>query len=65
MTLKFLYTLLSRNCKNARIDIILDNSGLEFFGDLCLAELLLVKRGVSKVVFHGKVCVTITSLQSL
>ncbi|VDN40140.1 unnamed protein product [Gongylonema pulchrum] len=38
-----------------RIDIVLDNAGLELFGDLAVAELLVDKRGVHKVHFHGKV----------
>lgn len=45
-----------RNGEVDRVDIILDNSGLELFVDLTLAELLIGKCGVKKVVFHGKVC---------
>uniref|UniRef100_A0A0R3S481 Sugar phosphate phosphatase n=1 Tax=Elaeophora elaphi TaxID=1147741 RepID=A0A0R3S481_9BILA len=43
-----------RNGEVNRVDIILDNSGLELFGDLALAELLIAKGGVKKIIFHGK-----------
>ncbi|VDK87713.1 unnamed protein product [Litomosoides sigmodontis] len=43
-----------RNGEVSRVDIVLDNSGLEFFADLALADLLVGKCGVKKVVFHGK-----------
>ncbi|GLI59447.1 hypothetical protein VaNZ11_001272, partial [Volvox africanus] len=37
-----------------RIDIVLDNSGLELFADLCLADLLMSAGVADKVVLHGK-----------
>ncbi|KAL3101198.1 hypothetical protein niasHT_027954 [Heterodera trifolii] len=37
-----------------RIDIVLDNSGLEVFVDLCLSDFLLSKGLASKVILHGK-----------
>ncbi|KAI6230209.1 Sugar phosphate phosphatase [Aphelenchoides fujianensis] len=37
-----------------QVDIILDNSGLELFTDLCLGELLVATGLATKVVFHGK-----------
>ncbi|CAG9534988.1 unnamed protein product [Cercopithifilaria johnstoni] len=43
-----------RNGNTNRVDIILDNSGLELFADLALSDLLIQKCGVKKVVFHGK-----------
>ncbi|KAL3985047.1 hypothetical protein ACH3XW_37025 [Acanthocheilonema viteae] len=43
-----------RNSEVNRVDVILDNSGLELFADLVLADLLIGKCGVKKVVFHGK-----------
>lgn len=45
-----------------RVDIVLDNSGVEFFADLALANLLVGKCNVKKVVFHGKVCVFVKFL---
>lgn len=47
----------SRSGEVNRVDIVLDNSGLELFADLALADLLVGKCGVKKVVFHGKVCI--------
>ncbi|KAG2491266.1 hypothetical protein HYH03_010471 [Edaphochlamys debaryana] len=38
----------------ARVDLVLDNSGLELFADLCLADLLLEAGVASHVVLHGK-----------
>ncbi|CAI4223006.1 unnamed protein product [Auanema sp. JU1783] len=38
----------------SRIDIILDNSGVELAGDLTLADYLVTAGLVDKVVFHGK-----------
>ncbi len=49
------YSLLTKLTAPRRIDIILDNGGLELFGDLCLAEFLIVAGLVDTVVFHGKV----------
>ncbi|VDM93786.1 unnamed protein product, partial [Onchocerca ochengi] len=43
-----------RNDEIDRVDIVLDNSGLELFADLVLAELLVGKCGIKKVYFHGK-----------
>ncbi|EFO20189.1 hypothetical protein LOAG_08302 [Loa loa] len=43
-----------KNGEMDRIDIVLDNSGLELFTDLALAELLIGKYSVKKVIFHGK-----------
>ncbi|VIO98351.1 Uncharacterized protein BM_BM3723 [Brugia malayi] len=43
-----------RSGKVERVDIVLDNSGLELFADLAVAELLIGKCGVKNVVFHGK-----------
>ncbi len=37
-----------------RIDFILDNSGLEFVGDLCLADYLLSHQLVKQIVLHVK-----------
>ncbi|KAI6227496.1 Sugar phosphate phosphatase [Aphelenchoides fujianensis] len=37
-----------------QVDVILDNSGLELFTDLCLGELLVATGLATKVVFHGK-----------
>ena len=37
-----------------QVDIVLDNSGYELFGDLCLAEVLLRSPHVSSVKFHMK-----------
>ncbi|KXZ48615.1 hypothetical protein GPECTOR_26g518 [Gonium pectorale] len=37
-----------------RVDIVLDNSGLELFADLCLADLLLEAGVADRVVLHGK-----------
>ncbi|GFR41894.1 hypothetical protein Agub_g2681, partial [Astrephomene gubernaculifera] len=37
-----------------RIDLVLDNSGLELFSDLCLADLLLEAGVVDQVILHGK-----------
>ena len=36
------------------MDIVLDNSGLELFTDLCLADFLLASGVAVKVVLHGK-----------
>ena len=38
----------------SRIDLILDNSGLEFIGDMCLADFLLSNKLVETVVLHAK-----------
>ncbi|OZC05189.1 hypothetical protein X798_07842 [Onchocerca flexuosa] len=43
-----------RNDEIDRVDIVLDNSGLELFSDLVLAELLVGKYGIKRVYFHGK-----------
>uniref|UniRef100_A0A915CIZ6 Sugar phosphate phosphatase n=1 Tax=Parascaris univalens TaxID=6257 RepID=A0A915CIZ6_PARUN len=43
-----------RNAKLKRIDIVLDNAGLELFSDMVLADFLVTKSGAAKVVFHGK-----------
>ena len=37
-----------------RIDIVLDNSGLELFSDLCLADYLIESKLADSVTFHGK-----------
>jgi hypothetical protein len=37
-----------------RVDIVLDNSGVELFSDLCLADFLLAAGLAGSVVFHGK-----------
>ncbi|PNH11643.1 hypothetical protein TSOC_001501 [Tetrabaena socialis] len=37
-----------------RVDIVLDNSGLELFADLCLADLLLEAGAADRVALHGK-----------
>lgn len=50
---------LSEKCSSTqegRIDIVLDNAGIEFVADLALAEWLMKLRVTDKVVFHGKVC---------
>ncbi|PNW84689.1 hypothetical protein CHLRE_03g154700v5 [Chlamydomonas reinhardtii] len=36
------------------VDVVLDNSGLELFADLCLADLLLEAGVADRVVLHGK-----------
>ncbi|KHN76861.1 UPF0364 -like protein [Toxocara canis] len=43
-----------RNVESKRVDIVLDNAGLELFSDMALADFLITKRRVAKVVFHGK-----------
>lgn len=56
--LKFINTFFTMNfrpSKLSRIDIILDNAGLEVFADICLADFLISKNLVEKVFFHGKV----------
>ena len=37
-----------------QVGIILDNSGYELFGDMCLAEVVLRATKVSSVTFHMK-----------
>ncbi|GLC42562.1 Hairy/enhancer-of-split with YRPW motif protein 2 [Pleodorina starrii] len=37
-----------------RVDIVLDNSGLELFADLCLADLLTTAGVADRIVLHGK-----------
>jgi len=37
-----------------RLDVVLDNAGLEVFTDLCLADFVLSRGMVQRVVFHGK-----------
>jgi len=37
-----------------RVDIILDNAGLELYSDMCLADVLLQYGLADEVVFHGK-----------
>ena len=37
-----------------RIDIVLDNAGLELLGDMCLADFLTASGLADSVVFHGK-----------
>uniref|UniRef100_A0A915JL85 Sugar phosphate phosphatase n=1 Tax=Romanomermis culicivorax TaxID=13658 RepID=A0A915JL85_ROMCU len=44
----------SEKFSNRRLDIILDNAGLELFGDLCLAEYFLKAHLVQEVHFHVK-----------
>ena len=46
--------LLISNDIQERVDIVLDNAGFELFTDLCLAELLVDKKLVNRVVFHCK-----------
>ncbi|KAM3717378.1 Damage-control phosphatase ARMT1 [Dirofilaria immitis] len=43
-----------KNGEVNRLDIVLDNCGLELFADLVFAELLIDSYGVKKVYFHGK-----------
>lgn len=38
-----------------RLDIILDNSGIELFTDILLADFLIAKGFVKQVYLHGKV----------
>lgn len=45
----------SRHACGQRIDIVLDNAGLELFGDLVLADFLINVVKVGKVIFRGKV----------
>ncbi|CAL2047859.1 hypothetical protein CAEBREN_22604 [Caenorhabditis brenneri] len=42
------------NSKNRRIDIVLDNAGVELTNDLVLADFLLIRDFADKVVLHGK-----------
>lgn len=37
-----------------RVDIILDNAGLEFIGDLCLVDFLLTQHYVAQIILHCK-----------
>ena len=39
---------------DTQVGIILDNSGYELFGDMCLAEVILRTTRVSSVTFHMK-----------
>uniref|UniRef100_A0A914VE78 Damage-control phosphatase ARMT1 n=1 Tax=Plectus sambesii TaxID=2011161 RepID=A0A914VE78_9BILA len=48
------YNVLERMEGQKRVDIVLDNAGLELFDDLCLAEYLINSNFAKKVVFHGK-----------
>ena len=43
--------------ENARVDLVLDNAGLELFTDLCLGDQLISTGCARKVIFHGKVSV--------
>jgi len=46
---------LMKSLKNARLDIVLDNSGFELFTDLVLADFLVTYTPfISKVIFHPK-----------
>lgn len=48
--------LINFSCpKLLRLDIIMDNAGLELFTDMCLADFLISKDCIEKIVFHGKV----------
>lgn len=49
----FLLRLPVKNSQR-RLDIVLDNAGLEVFVDLCLADFIIAKSLADKVVFHGK-----------
>ncbi|KAG1678797.1 hypothetical protein FOA52_012837 [Chlamydomonas sp. UWO 241] len=40
--------------RSRRVDIVLDNSGLELYSDLCLGDALLACGLADEVVFHGK-----------
>jgi hypothetical protein len=40
--------------RSRRVDIVLDNSGLELYSDLCLGDALLAYGLADEVVFHGK-----------
>ena len=44
--------LLQQPCK--QIDIVLDNAGMEFVSDLCLADFLLTRQVIGQVVLHCK-----------
>ncbi|VDK60060.1 unnamed protein product [Anisakis simplex] len=43
-----------RNVESKRVDIVLDNAGFELFADMVLADYLVTKLKVEKVVLHGK-----------
>ncbi|KAF1755379.1 hypothetical protein GCK72_021948 [Caenorhabditis remanei] len=43
-----------KKLKNRRVDIVLDNAGVELAGDLVLAEFLLARGFADKVIVHGK-----------
>lgn len=45
-----------QNSKNRRIDIVLDNAGVELTSDLVLADFLLIRDFADKIVLHGKAC---------
>lgn len=49
-----IWRLISGEPKLSRVDIVLDNSGLEVFSDMVLADFLVKEMGVSEVHFHWK-----------
>ncbi len=44
----------SSSGSSRQVDIILDNSGVELFSDLCLADFLLASGLADSITFHGK-----------
>lgn len=51
---KDLINYLNNDVKDGLIIFILDNSGFELFGDLCLADWLINKGIAKKIIFYGK-----------
>lgn len=51
---QLVYDFLRNSKRKNRIDFVLDNAGLEFFGDLCFAEFLITSKFTDKIVFHVK-----------
>ena len=49
-----IWQLLSGDQKLSRVDIVIDNSGLEVFSDMVLADFLVKEMGVAEVHFHLK-----------
>uniref|UniRef100_A0A8R1HN70 Sugar phosphate phosphatase n=1 Tax=Caenorhabditis japonica TaxID=281687 RepID=A0A8R1HN70_CAEJA len=54
LTAKVLAPLLTNKSKSRRMDIVLDNAGVELTGDLVLAEFMICRGFADSVVLHGK-----------